>query len=297
MKSSRDIQKTPSSDPWAMSSNLNSGVHRGDASDQSPVQENRPHGLRRRTSLWKIDKFINLLLHQKRFRECRVLLRRHSDISQEPLLHNYHQLQQWSEIRSSETIRHYSHPRGRDAFGQGLRVVLTKSFATLAMSMIYKLVRNFKKSIQPNKSWEGNGSRKTVKLSFSYQVGWYVHLIPWTSFTSSTEYAWCVWRPTEAKTGSSCGCVSPPHDAPIKKLQVLNTRPHLHSIKRDESFTTIVQERILRASSTFRVASERSSEQRGQEKRRKPRALSFYPATRSRVSLRVPPTRDFSQLP
>ena len=118
--------------------------------------------------------------------------------------------------------------------------------------MIYrklKLVRNFKKTIQPNKSWEGNGSRKTVKLSFSYQVGWYVHLIPWTSFTSSTEYAWCVWRPTEAKTGSSCGCVSPPHDAPIKKLQVLNTRPHLHSIKRDESFTTIVQERILRASS------------------------------------------------
>ena len=297
MKSSRDIQKTPSSDPWAMSANLSSGVHRGDASDQSPVQENRPHGLRRRTSLWKIDKFINLLLHQKRFRECRVLLRRHSDISQEPLLHNYHQLQQWSEIRSSETIRHYSHPRGRDAFGQGLRVVLTKSFATLAMSMIYKLVRNFKKSIQPNKSWEGNGSRKTVKLSFSYQVGWYVHLIPWTSFTSSTEYAWCVWRPTEAKTGSSCGCVSPPHDAPIKKLQVLNTRPHLHSIKRDESFTTIVQERILRASSTFRVASERSSEQRGQEKRRKPRALSFYPATQSRVSLRVPPTRDFSQLP
>ena len=246
MKSSRDIQKTPSSDPWAMSSNLSSGVHRGDASDQSPVQENRPHGLRRRTSLWKIDKFINLLLHQKRFRECRVLLRRHSDISQEPLLHNYHQLQQWSEIRSSETIRHYSHPRGRDAFGQGLRVVPTKSFATLGTSMIYrklKLVRNFKKSIQPNKSWEGNGSRKTVKLSFSYQVGCYVHLIPWTSFTSSTEYAWCVWRPTEAKTGSSCGCVSPPHDAPIKKLQVLNTRPHLHSIKRDESFTTIVQER------------------------------------------------------
>lgn len=95
MKSSRDIQKTPSSDPWAMSSNLSSGVHRGDASDQSPVQENRPHGLRRRTSLWKIDKFITLLLHQKRFRECRVLLRRHGDISQEPLLNNYHQLQQW----------------------------------------------------------------------------------------------------------------------------------------------------------------------------------------------------------
>ena len=162
MKSSRDIQKTPSSDPWAMSWNLSSGVHRGDASDQSPVQENRPHGLRRRTSLWKIDKFINLFLHQKRFRECRVLLRRHSNISQEPLPHNYHQLQQRSVIRSSETIRHYSHPRGRDAFGQGLRVALAKSFATLATSMCYrklKLVRNFKKSIQPNKSWEGQGSR------------------------------------------------------------------------------------------------------------------------------------------
>ena len=52
MKSSRDIQKTPSSDPRAMSSYLNSGVHRGDASDQSPVHEKRPHGLRRRTSLW-----------------------------------------------------------------------------------------------------------------------------------------------------------------------------------------------------------------------------------------------------
>lgn len=51
MKSSRDIQKTPSSDPWAISSYLNSGVHRGDASDQSPVHEKRPHGLRRRTSL------------------------------------------------------------------------------------------------------------------------------------------------------------------------------------------------------------------------------------------------------
>jgi len=171
MKSSRDIQKTPSWDPCAMSSNLSSRVHRGDASDQSPVQENRPHGLRRRTSLWKIDKFINLLLHQKRFRECRVLLQRHSDISQEPLLNNYHQLQQWSAIRSSETIRQYSHPRGRDAFGQGLRVALAKSFATLGTSMIYrklKLEQNFKKSIQPNKSWEAQGSRNTVKLFFAW---------------------------------------------------------------------------------------------------------------------------------
>ena len=169
MKSSRDIQKTPSSDPWAMSSNLSSGVHRGDASDQSPVQENRPHGLRRRTSLWKIDKFITLLLHQKRFRECRVLLRCHSDISLEPLLNNYHQLQQWSAIRSSETIRHFSHPPGRN--GQGFRVALAKSFVTLGTSMIYrklKLLRNFKKSIQPNKSWEGQGGRNTVKLSFAW---------------------------------------------------------------------------------------------------------------------------------
>lgn len=169
MKSSRDIQKTPSSDPWAMSSNLSSGVHRGDASDQSPVQENRPHGLRRRTSLWKIDKFITLLLHQKRFRECRVLLRCHSDISLEPLLNNYYELQQWSAIRSRETIRHFSHPRGRG--GQRFRVAQAKSFATLGTSMIYrklKLVRNFKKSIQPNKSWEGQGSWNTVKLSFAW---------------------------------------------------------------------------------------------------------------------------------
>lgn len=204
----------------------------------------------------------------------------------------------WNPIQwNDQTLFSSSGPR---CFWPGIESGADQKFREFGTSMIYrklKLVRNFKKSIQPNKSWEGNGSRKTVKLSFSYQVGCYVHLIPWTSFTSSTEYAWCVWRPTEAKTGSSCGCVSPPHDAPIKKLQVLNTRPHLHSIKRDESFTTIVQERILRASSTFRVASERSSEQRGQEKRRKPRALSFYPATHSRVSLRVPPTRDFSQLP
>ena len=53
MKSSRDIQNTPSSDPWAMSSYLNSRVHRGDESDQSPVHEKRPQGLRRRTSLWR----------------------------------------------------------------------------------------------------------------------------------------------------------------------------------------------------------------------------------------------------
>ena len=78
-------------------------------------------------------------------------------------------LQQWSAIRSSETIRHFSHPPGRN--GQGFRVALAKSFVTLGTSMIYrklKLLRNFKKSIQPNKSWEGQGSRNTVKLSFAW---------------------------------------------------------------------------------------------------------------------------------
>ena len=51
IKSSNDIQNTPSWAPCTSSSVRSSGVHSGDWSDQSPVHEKRPHGLRRRTSL------------------------------------------------------------------------------------------------------------------------------------------------------------------------------------------------------------------------------------------------------